>query len=99
MARETDRSRPHEETATEERREQRADGRAWFTSTVLQAAVAVVGLIAVLFALGMALGIDLLGMLAEVLSTQTGQWLAIAFVILLITGAAIRALEFNWAPR
>lgn len=99
MARETDRGRSHEETATEERREQRAEGQAWFTSTVLQTAVAVVGLIAVLFALGMALGIDLLGMLAEALSTQTGQWLAIAFVILLITGAAIRALEFTWTPR
>lgn len=53
---------------------------------------------AVLFALSMAFGVDLFGMLAQALSTQTGQWLAIAFVILLLTGAAVRALSYVRAP-
>jgi hypothetical protein len=46
----------------------------------------------------MALGVDLLGMLAEALSTQAGRWLAIAVVILLVTSAAVRALGYARAP-
>jgi flagellar biosynthesis protein FlhB len=98
MARDHDTGHSHEERPTEKHREHRVESGAWFTSTVLQATVATVGLVAVLFALSMALGIDLIGMLAEALSTQTGQWLAIAFVIILLTGAAIRALGYLRAP-
>lgn len=101
MARDPDR-RPPEETrsgrAPEERRGWRAGPGAWFTSTLLQAAVVVVGLVALLFALSMAFGVDLLGMLGDALSTQTGQWLAIAVVILVVTGAAVRALSYVRSP-
>lgn len=102
MARDTDRHRTREESRAEkpaeERREPGVGPAAWLTSTVLQTAVTVVGLAAVLFALSMAFGVDLFGMLAQALSTQTGQWLAIAFVILLLTGAAVRALSYVRAP-
>lgn len=102
MSRDTDRRHSREEPRTErppeERREPRARPGVWFTSTVLQTAVAIVGLVAVLFALSMAFGVDLLGVLGQALATRTGQWIAIAFVILLVTGAAIRALSYTRAP-
>ena len=95
MTRDTDRERSREERPPAERR---PEGGAWFTSRLLQTAVATVGLIGVLFALSMALGVDLLGMLAEALSTQAGRWLAIAVIILLVTSAAVRALGYARAP-
>lgn len=102
MTRDNDRRRSREtsraERPPEEPREPRAGPGAWLTSTVLQTAVAIVGLVAVLFALSMALGVDLLGMLAQALSTHTGQWIAIAFVALVLTGAAMRALSYTRAP-
>lgn len=102
MARDTDRRRPSEEPRAErppeERREPRPGPGAWLASRLLQTAIAIVGLVAILFALSMALGVDLFGMLAEALSTRTGQWIAIAFVILLVTGVAIRSLSYVRAP-
>lgn len=71
----------------------------WLTSTLMRTLVAIIGLIAVLFALSMALGVDLLGMVAQALTTQTGQWLAIAVVVLLLTGMAMRALSYARTPR
>lgn len=102
MTRDPDRRRTSEEGRADrppdERRERRAGPFSWLASTVLQIAVAIVGLVAVTFALSMALGIDLLAMLAEALSTQEGQWLAIAFVILVLTGAAMRAVSYARTP-
>ncbi|WP_255169737.1 hypothetical protein [Natrononativus amylolyticus] len=63
----------------------------------MQTIVAIVGLVVVLFAVGQALGADLLGMLANALATQTGQWLAVAFIALLVVGAAMRAMAFTRA--
>lgn len=63
----------------------------------MQTLIAVVGLVVVLFALGRAVGVDLLGMVAQAVSTQTGQWLAIAFVALLVMGAAMRAMAYTRA--
>lgn len=102
MARNDSRSQTDKEAQAErppdEPREPRAGFGAWFTSTVLRTLVAIIGLIAVLFALSMALGIDLLGMLGQALTTQTGQWLAIAVIVLLVTGAAMRGLSYIRAP-
>ena len=98
MTRDTDRGRTREETRAERPPEERPEPRtgfgAWLTSAVLQTAVAVVGLAAVLYALSMAFGVNLFGMVAQALATQTGQWLAIAFVVLLLTGTAIRAMSY-----
>lgn len=63
----------------------------------MQTLIAVVGLVVVLFALGQAVGVDLLGMVAQAVSTQTGQWLAIAFLALLVMGAAMRAMAYTRA--
>ncbi|UTF53572.1 hypothetical protein [Natronosalvus rutilus] len=83
-----------EERPPAERRDESAAG-AWAASTALQTAVAVVGLTIVLFALGQAFGVDLLGVIAGALGTQVGMWLAIAFIVLLFTGAALRAVSFG----
>ncbi|SDJ90529.1 hypothetical protein SAMN04515672_1776 [Natronorubrum texcoconense] len=69
----------------------------WVVSTVMQTLVAIVGLVVVLFALGQAIGTDLLGMTAQALSTQTGQWLVIAVVAFIGMGAAMRAMRFTRA--
>jgi hypothetical protein len=98
MARDTDREQTGEDRPPADGRGRRPEGGVWFTSTILQTLVAIIGLIGVLFALSMALGVDLLGMLADALSTQTGQWLAIAFVVLMVTAAAVRALSYARAP-
>ncbi|ADB59974.1 hypothetical protein Htur_1082 [Haloterrigena turkmenica DSM 5511] len=70
----------------------------WLLSTVLQTVVAVIGLGVVLYALSRAFGIDLLGMTAAALATQTGQWIAIAVVALIAMSAAMRAVRFARAP-
>ncbi|NUC72921.1 hypothetical protein HTZ84_11465 [Haloterrigena sp. SYSU A558-1] len=70
----------------------------WLLSTVLQTVVAVVGLAVVLYALSRAFGIDLLGMTAAALATQTGQWIAIAVVALIAMSAAMRAVRSVRAP-
>lgn len=102
MARNNNRRRTDEESRAEkppdEPRDRRAGFGAWLASTILRTLVAIVGLVAVLFALSMAFGIDLLGMLGQALATQTGQWIAIAVVVLLLTGAAMRGLRYIRAP-
>lgn len=66
-------------------------------STAMQTLVAVVGLVVVLFAVGQAVGADLLGMIASVLATHTGQWLAVAVIALIVVGAALRAMALTRA--
>jgi len=41
-----------------------------------------------LFALGQAVGLPLLELATDALTTQTGQWLAVAFFAVLLIGAA-----------
>lgn len=91
----------------DDRGDRRGDGRpeepgtragAWFLSTTLQVVVAVIGLVVVLFALGQAVGVDLLGITAQALSTQTGQWLAVAVIALLAMSAAMRTMRYATAP-
>jgi uncharacterized membrane protein len=64
----------------------------WFAESTLRVVLAVVGLVLLLFALGQAAGIDLLGMLADALATRVGRWLAIAFFGLLLVVIAMRGL-------
>lgn len=68
------------------------DDVAWFAESTLRIVMAVVGLVLVLFALGQAAGVDLLGMLADALATRVGRWLAIAFFGLLLVVIAMRGL-------
>jgi hypothetical protein len=70
---------------------------AWMASTAVQTIVMLVGLVVVLFAVGQAVGADLLGMVGDALATHTGQWLAVAVLTLILVIAALRALSFTRA--
>lgn len=62
----------------------------WFAESTLRIALAVFGFVLLLFALGQAVGIDLLGMVVSALSTQMGRWLLVAFFALAIIVIAVR---------
>lgn len=87
---------PRDETRVETRpAEEPAPRRGFadvFASTTLRLLITVIGLIVFLFALGQAVGVDLLGMTADALATQTGQWLLVALFALLLIGVAQRAV-------
>lgn len=92
-----DRREPREETTRVETQpaEKPAPRRGFmdvFASTTLRLLVTIIGLIVFLFALGQAVGIDLIGMTADVLATQTGRWLLVALFALLLIGVAQRAI-------
>lgn len=60
----------------------------WFASSAIRIGLTLVGVVLLVFAIGQAVGLPLLEMAADALSTQTGQWLMVAFLaILLIAGA------------
>ncbi|WP_435335701.1 hypothetical protein [Haloarchaeobius sp. TZWWS8] len=69
--------------------------RDYMATTAVRFGVAMIGLVLLLFALGQAFGADLLGAFADALSTQTGQWLVVAFFALLLIGAAERGLAYS----
>ncbi|PSP76708.1 hypothetical protein BRC86_00055 [Halobacteriales archaeon QS_3_64_16] len=100
-----DRDVTEQRVAVEDRGQRsRADGRAgaanqgaevteWFASTALRATLAVVGVVVLLFALGQLVGIDLLGLAAEALSSELGRWSLIAVFGLLLIGLAQRGFR------
>ncbi|WP_435360361.1 hypothetical protein [Haloarchaeobius sp. DFWS5] len=67
----------------------------YLATTAVRFGVAMIGLVLLLFALGQAFGANLLGAFADALSTQTGQWLVVAFFALLLIGAAERGLSYS----
>lgn len=52
-----------------------------------------IGFVLLLFALGQAVGFDLLGLFADAVSSQTGRWLVVAFFALLLIRVAERGLR------
>lgn len=88
-SREEPRSESGEERDTEPRRGRAGRAGAWFAETAARTALALVGLLLLLFALGQAFGLDLLGTFADAVTSQTGRWLVVAlFAVLIIVGAA-----------
>ncbi len=86
---------PPEETTSDGTGEHRTSDRdagaeEWFAASTLRIALAIIGLVVVLFALGQAVGMNLLGMFADALSTQIGRWLVVAFFGLLLIALAVR---------
>ena len=61
---------------------------ALLTRAVLRTGLVVLGFALLLFALGQAFGVDLLGPAVEFLATETGRWLAIAFLALVLISVA-----------
>lgn len=64
----------------------------WFANTAVRAGLTFIGLVLLLFALGQAVGLPLLDMVASAVSSQTGQWLVIAFFAILLIAAAQKGI-------
>ncbi len=84
-------------SATTERRTERPGAlermSSWFAEAALRSGLALVGFVLLLFALGQAVGFDLLGVVADALTSQTGQWLVVAlFAVFIIAASAQRGL-------
>jgi hypothetical protein len=87
-------SRANGGTAAERRGEPAGIGfTGWFTSAAIRTVLVIVGLVVLLFALGQAVGIDLLGLAAEALSSELGRWLLIAAFGLVLIGLAQRGFR------
>lgn len=81
---------PNDRTATDPMGEQIAD---WLAASALRVALTVLGFVLLLFAIGQAVGLDLLGMVVGALETNTGRWLVVAFVGLLLIALALRGFD------
>ncbi|WP_231183642.1 hypothetical protein [Haladaptatus sp. DYF46] len=65
----------------------------WLARTGLMTGLIAIGFVLLLFALGQAVGFDLLGLFADAISSRTGRWLVVAFFALLLIGVAERGLR------
>lgn len=78
-----------------ERSGRRTDGDAggaadWLTQSALRVGLALLGVVLLLYALGRLVGVDLLAMLADALTSEWGRWIAVAVVALALIGLALR---------
>jgi hypothetical protein len=64
----------------------------WFADAAIRAGLMVIGVVLLLFALGQAVGLPLLEFASAALTSQTGQWLVVAFFAVLLIGAAQRGV-------
>lgn len=64
----------------------------WFATTAVRAGLTIIGVVLLLFALGQAVGLPLLELVTQALTSQTGQWLVVAFFAVLLIGAAQKAV-------
>lgn len=69
-----------------------------FARGILRIGLGIFGFVLLLFALGRAFGLDLLGMVMDFLATQTGQWLAVAFFALLLIAVAAGGWRYRRPP-
>lgn len=65
----------------------------WLTAPVIRAALGVLGVVLLLYALGRAVGVDLLGVLLDALATRVGRWLLVALFAVLLILVAVRGFE------
>lgn len=61
---------------------------ALLTRTILRIALAVFGIVLLLFALSQAFGVDLLGPAVEFLATETGRWIVVALLAFVLISVA-----------
>ena len=62
----------------------------WLTASILRIVLAIMGVVLLLYALGQAIGVDLLEMAADALTTTIGQWLVIALFALVLILVALK---------
>ncbi|QLG29025.1 hypothetical protein HUG10_16425 [Halorarum halophilum] len=61
-----------------------------FAASSFRIGLAFLGIVLLLFALGQAVGVDLLGMVGDALATEVGRWLVVAFFALVLIAVALR---------
>ena len=61
---------------------------AWVATTAVRTGLTLIGVVLLLFALGQAVGLPLLQLVSDALTSQTGQWLVVAFFAVLLIGAS-----------
>ncbi|WP_238532746.1 hypothetical protein [Halalkalicoccus jeotgali] len=71
---------------------------AFLARGIVRTGLVVLGTVLLLFALGQAFGLDLLGALADFVGTQTGRWLAVAFFALVIISVAASGWRYRRPP-
>ena len=62
----------------------------WIASTAVRAGLTIVGVVLLLFALVQAVGLPLLELTTDAVTSRTGRWLVVAFFAILLIGAAQR---------
>ncbi|SFR52925.1 hypothetical protein [Halogeometricum limi] len=66
---------------------------ALFASAAMRWGIGIAGFVLFLFALGQAVGFDLLGLFADAISSQTGRWLVVAVFALFLISVARRGVS------
>ncbi|MEM4781945.1 MAG: hypothetical protein QXG03_10355 [Halalkalicoccus sp.] len=97
----SDRQRGETGDTRETRRAERApeeSATSFFARGIVRMGLVLIGTVLLLFALGQAFGVDLLGTVADFLTTQTGQWLAVAFFALVLISVAIGGWRYRRPP-
>jgi hypothetical protein len=61
----------------------------WFARSTLRIGLALIGVVVLIVALGQIAGVDFFGMIADVLATSIGRWIAVAALALVIISFAI----------
>lgn len=69
------------------------DSGEWFAVSTLRIALATAGFVILLFALGQAVGFDLLGAIVDALTSQLGRWLVVAFFAVVLIAVAARGFD------
>lgn len=89
--RDTDRN---EGTKADQGREGRGDDLSgWLAESALRMGLALVGLVLLVYALGRAVGVDLLAIVVDALLSPIGRWLLVAFFALLLIVVAQRGFR------
>lgn len=87
-----ERTRSGGETRSEQERRERRGPTEWFAESAIRLGLALVGFVLLLFALGQAVGFDLLGIVIDAVNSTMGRWLIVAFFALVLIAFALRGL-------
>lgn len=96
--RQADQQSSHGGTTEPQRERRRSMGErlsVWFAAAAVRMGLTIIGVVVLIFALGQAVGLDLLGLFVEALNSQTGQWLVVAFFAILLIAAAQRGISYR----
>lgn len=70
-----------------------------FAASTLRVGLAFLGLVILLFGVGQAVGLDLLGLLASVLNSPVARWIAVALFGLILISVAFSGFRRRRPPR